>query len=471
MTPVIEARDGLNLPSYPRCRRRRSRRLRQGERAVRGPARARALGGATAWLQRTAQQLANRGFAVLQVNFRGSTGFGKAFVNAADKQWARKMHDDLIDAVAWAVKSGAAPKDKICIAGGSYGGYATLVGLAMTPDVFACGVDIVAPRNINTLLKSVPRTGADDARFKRRSETTTRRGKAALDAASPLTHAAKILAPAADRAGANDPRVSRPIPSRSRRDEGARAARHVRRVPRRGPRLLAPREQHRIQRRDGGVPSAHLDGFYLPLTQEELAASSIQIQEGKSGIPGCRSEGEPHEELLVLALLAACGAPALKARPEPARPVAEPTPARSPSAREPKAPPHRVATASRMRTSSRAACCSATPAHVVQLSPDGKMLSWLAPKDGVLNVHVAPVGKLDQAKAITSETKRPVRQYFWAYTSKHVVYIQDTEGDENFHLFRADIADGKTADLTPYKGARADLLETNHRFPRSCSST
>lgn len=94
------------------------------------------------------QLLANRGYAVISANFRGSTGFGKAFLNAGDREWGGKMHDDLIDVVNWAIESGISDPERIAIAGGSYGGYATLVGLTFTPDVFACGVDIVGPSNL-----------------------------------------------------------------------------------------------------------------------------------------------------------------------------------------------------------------------------------------------------------------------------------------------------------------------------------
>ncbi|MGC4002603.1 MAG: prolyl oligopeptidase family serine peptidase [Pirellulales bacterium] len=102
------------------------------------------------------QLLANRGYAVLNVNFRGSTGFGKEFANAGNKQWALKMHDDLLDAVDWAVARKVTEDGKIGIMGGSYGGYATLVGLTVTPDKFACGIDIVGPSNILTLLSTIP---------------------------------------------------------------------------------------------------------------------------------------------------------------------------------------------------------------------------------------------------------------------------------------------------------------------------
>ncbi|HLL24688.1 MAG TPA: hypothetical protein VK427_21295, partial [Kofleriaceae bacterium] len=101
----------------------------------------------------------------------------------------------------------------------------------------------------------------------------------------------------------------------------------------------------------------------------------------------------------------------------------------------------------------------------VQLSHDGKYLSWLAPKDGVMNVWVAPVGKLDQAKAVTSDTKRPIRGYSWAYTNKHILYMQDLAGDENFHVFRADVTDGKTTDLTPFEGTRASIEGLSYKQP------
>lgn len=155
------------------------------------------------------QWLANRGYAVLSVNFRGSTGFGKAFVNAGDKEWARKMHTDLIDAVNWAVAEGIAKKDKVAIYGGSYGGYATLVGLAYTPNIFACGVDIVGPSNLNTLIASVPPYWAAYLDiFKRRiGDPSTPAGQQLLRDRSPLFRANAIKRPLLIAQGANDPRV------------------------------------------------------------------------------------------------------------------------------------------------------------------------------------------------------------------------------------------------------------------------
>ena len=102
------------------------------------------------------QWLANRGYAVMSVNYRGSTGFGKTFTRAAIGEFAGKMHDDLIDGVQWAIDEGIADPEKVAIAGGSYGGYATLIGVSFTPDTFACGVDIVGPSSLVTLIESFP---------------------------------------------------------------------------------------------------------------------------------------------------------------------------------------------------------------------------------------------------------------------------------------------------------------------------
>src|SRR4029077_942536 len=141
------------------------------------------------------QWLANRGYAVLQVNFRGSTGYGKKFLNAGNKEWAGKMHDDLIDGVNWIVKKGVADPKKIAIMGGSYGGYATLVGLTFTPDVFACGVDIVGPSNIISLLKTIPPYWAPAmAMFSKRVGDLTK-DEAFLKSRSPLFFVDRIKAP------------------------------------------------------------------------------------------------------------------------------------------------------------------------------------------------------------------------------------------------------------------------------------
>ena len=157
------------------------------------------------------QWLANRGYAVLSTNFRASTGFGKSFISAGDLQWGRKMHDDLLDAVDWAVKSGVAAPDKVAIMGGSYGGYATLAGMAFTPDSFACGVDIVGPSNLETLLKTIPAywEAGKMQFYKRMGDPTTVDGVALLKERSPLYRAGDIKRPLLIGQGANDPRVNK----------------------------------------------------------------------------------------------------------------------------------------------------------------------------------------------------------------------------------------------------------------------
>jgi dipeptidyl aminopeptidase/acylaminoacyl peptidase len=156
------------------------------------------------------QWLANRGYAVLAVNFRGSTGFGKAFISAGDLEWGRKMHDDLIDAVDWAVKRGVAPVDQVAIMGGSYGGYATLAGLTFTPTTFACGVDIVGPSNLETLLKTIPPYWVPliEQFHQRMGNPNTPEGLALLKERSPLYKAGDIVRPLLIGQGANDPRVN-----------------------------------------------------------------------------------------------------------------------------------------------------------------------------------------------------------------------------------------------------------------------
>jgi dipeptidyl aminopeptidase/acylaminoacyl peptidase len=155
---------------------------------------------------RYAQWLANRGYAVLQVNFRGSTGYGKQYVNAGDRQWAGTMHTDLLDGKDRVAKQGIANPAKVCIMGGSYGGYATLAGVTFSPDAFACGVDIVGPSNLNTLLKTIPPYWSTllTTFHKRMGDS-----EAVLKEESPLFKADQIKAPLLIGQGANDPRVNK----------------------------------------------------------------------------------------------------------------------------------------------------------------------------------------------------------------------------------------------------------------------
>ena len=155
------------------------------------------------------QWLANRGYAVLSVNYRGSSGFGKDFMNAGDGEWGGKMHDDLVDAVKWAVKKKIADKNRIAIMGGSYGGYATLVALTTSPEKFACGIDIVGPSNLVTFLNALPAgtPAAMDMWARRVGDFRTEEGRMLLTQRSPLTHVEQITRPLLIGQGGADPRV------------------------------------------------------------------------------------------------------------------------------------------------------------------------------------------------------------------------------------------------------------------------
>lgn len=157
----------------------------------------------------THQWLANRGYAVLTVNFRGSTGFGKAFVAAGDGQWGARMDDDLVDSVEWAVARGVADPDRICIMGASYGGYAALWGMTAHPALYACGVDIVGPSNLETLAASIPAywESAKAQLFRMIGNVETDEGRALMKARSPVHRAGRIAKPLLIGQGANDPRV------------------------------------------------------------------------------------------------------------------------------------------------------------------------------------------------------------------------------------------------------------------------
>ena len=235
------------------------------------------------------QWLANRGYAVLSVNFRGSTGFGKALVNAGNEQWGRAMQDDLTDAVKWAVDEGIAQKDKVAIMGGSYGGYATLAGVTMTPDVYAAGVDIVGPSNILTLLKTIPPywKPAIVQFYTRVGDPTTDAGKTLLEAASPINHVAAIRAPLLIGQGQNDPRVN---VAESKQIVDAMNAKQIPVTY-----VVYPDEGHGFLRPENrlsffGVAEAflaeHLGGRSQPLTAGDLKGSSMTVPDGAADVPG-----------------------------------------------------------------------------------------------------------------------------------------------------------------------------------------
>jgi len=205
---VITARDGLELVSYLTLPATET-----GTRPVRPLPTVIEVHGGPWWrdgwsYNRDVQWLANRGYAVLQVNYRGSTGFGKAFTNAGDREWAGKMHDDLIDAVNWSIAAGIADPGRIAICGASYGGYAAFVGATFTPDVFCCSVPVVGVSNLETMLANPPPYWASfyEQECRRVGDPRTPEGLALLKARSPLHRAGDITKPMLIGHGANDVR-------------------------------------------------------------------------------------------------------------------------------------------------------------------------------------------------------------------------------------------------------------------------
>ncbi len=155
------------------------------------------------------QFLANRGYAILQVNFRGSTGYGRKFWEASFKQWGRTMQDDVSDGVAYAIKEGVADPKRVAIYGASYGGYATLAGLAFTPELYACGVDYVGVSNLFTFMKTIPPYWKPMLEMLYEMVGDPEKDKELLAAVSPVLHADKIRAPLFIAQGAKDPRVNK----------------------------------------------------------------------------------------------------------------------------------------------------------------------------------------------------------------------------------------------------------------------
>jgi dipeptidyl aminopeptidase/acylaminoacyl peptidase len=229
------------------------------------------------------QWLANRGYAVLSVNFRGSTGFGKRFVDAGNREWGRRMDDDLLDGVAWAIEQKIADPRRIAIMGWSYGGYATLVGLTRNPDVYACGIDVVGPSNLETLLRTIPpyweaiRAQLCNAI----GDPDTEDGRRLAHERSPLFQAHRIAKPLLIAQGANDPRVKQ-----------AESDRMVEALEANGIPVtyaLFPDEGHGFGRPENSIAfcataeaflARHLGGRAEPIRPEEIAASTMQIREG-----------------------------------------------------------------------------------------------------------------------------------------------------------------------------------------------
>jgi len=203
---VVRARDGLDLVCY-------LSRPRDAAKSGPGPMVLVVHGGPwgrDGWgLSSTHQWLANRGYAALSVNFRGSTGFGKGFINAANLEWGAKMHDDLIDAVDWAIAQKVADPKRVAIYGASYGGYAALAGVTFTPEKFACSVDIFGISNLVTMMATVPPYWKPVQTIwkARMGDYTTEAGQRFLQERSPLNYVDRIVRPLLIAQGANDVRV------------------------------------------------------------------------------------------------------------------------------------------------------------------------------------------------------------------------------------------------------------------------
>jgi dipeptidyl aminopeptidase/acylaminoacyl peptidase len=218
-----------------------------------------------------AQFFANRGYAVLMPNFRGSTGYGKKFLDAGNKEWGKKMQDDVTWGEKYLVAEGIADPKKVGILGGSYGGYATLAGVTFTPDVYAAAVDIVGPSNLITLLESIPPYWEPIRKlfYERMGDPNTPEGKALLTERSPLTYANKITTPLLVVQGANDPRVNKREADQiviALRDRGYPVEY-----------LLAPDEGHGFQR--------PVNNMALYMTAEKFLAKHLNGRYQEGGTP------------------------------------------------------------------------------------------------------------------------------------------------------------------------------------------
>jgi dipeptidyl aminopeptidase/acylaminoacyl peptidase len=283
---TIQARDGLALPAYLTLPHDEFRN---------GPLVMVVHGGPYArdvWGYNSMHQwLANRGYAVLSVNFRGSAGFGKAFVNAADQEWGGRMQDDLTDTASWAVARGYADPARIGFFGASYGGYAALVAATQTPEAFACIVDVFGPSNLLTLLRAIPPYWQSwFAAWRRRlASPDTEDGRAWLMARSPITRAERIVRPLLIVQGMNDVRVK---PQESEQIVDALRQRDIPVTY-----MTFSDEGHGFVREENRLAfsavmeaflARHLGGAIEPVG-DAFSGSTIQFGTGRDLIPGMRA--------------------------------------------------------------------------------------------------------------------------------------------------------------------------------------
>jgi dipeptidyl aminopeptidase/acylaminoacyl peptidase len=235
--------------------------------------------------------MANRGYAVLCVNFRSSTGLGKAFVNAGNLEWGGKILEDQQDAVRWAIQRGIADPQKVAVMGGSFGGYSTLAGLTFYPEVFACGVDLVGPSNLITLLESTPPYWRPmlEMLTTRVGDHRTAEGRALLTKHSPLTYVERIRSPLLIGQGANDPRVKQAESDRIVQ------AMQARKIP--VTYVLYSDEGHGFARPENRLSfnaiteaflARCLGGRYEPIG-EDFRGSSVQVLAGDEDVSGLKA--------------------------------------------------------------------------------------------------------------------------------------------------------------------------------------
>jgi dipeptidyl aminopeptidase/acylaminoacyl peptidase len=281
---VLRTRDGLPLVCYLSRPRDRQRKPVPMVLLVHGGPWARDV-----WaLYPTHQWLADRGYAVLSVNYRGSTGFGKAFVNAANLEWGGRMHDDLIDAVDWAISRGIADEKRVAIYGASYGGYAALVGATFTPEKFACAIDVFGISNLLTFLATIPDYWKSwQTLWKvRMGDYTTEAGRKLLEERSPLNRVEHIVRPLLIAQGANDVRVK---PSESEQIVKAMQSRNIPVTY-----VYYPDEGHGFRRAENRRSfnavlelflAEHLGGRAEPVG-DDFSGSTIEFKAGRDLVAG-----------------------------------------------------------------------------------------------------------------------------------------------------------------------------------------
>lgn len=245
------------------------------------------------------QWLANRGYAVLSINFRASTGFGKAFINAGNREWGGKIIEDQQDAVDWAIQAGIADPERMAVMGGSFGGYSVLAGLTFTPERFACGVDLVGVVNLITWMESIPPywKPLKSVLISRVGDPRSEEGRALLRKHSPINYADRICKPLLVAQGGNDPRV---IPAESDQIVQAMQANSVPVIyafyPDEGHGIIRPQNSQSFYAMVEAFLAQHIGGRCEPIGRD-FEGASVELRAGIEQIPGLQKKlGNPGNE-------------------------------------------------------------------------------------------------------------------------------------------------------------------------------